>query len=477
LADLEHNVPNTTETIFECGSVSKQFTATAILVLAREGKLSLEDDVRKYIPELPVYDAPITIQHLLNHTSGLKDWGSVGALTGWPRTTRAYTNALAIHIITLQKRTNFTPGTQYSYSNSNYTLLTEIVERVSKKTLARFTDSVFFKPLGMTSTKWRDNFREILRGRAVAYSTSSDKYQQMMPFENVHGHGGLLTTTQDLLKWNLLLANPVFLGERVDRWRKKQGVLKNGKRLGYASGININDFNGQTEISHSGATAGYRGWLAFYPKQKLSIIFLSNDSRFDIGKYAQGIAKLFLGGPEEKPQKEIKYVPLASNEQQKWSGFYRQKGDANYFSLNVENGKMISDGTEVKAIHSDTLRLNSWVKLTWKKNDLLTINGAGDTSTYKRVPPPDLSATNLKSLVGSYYSEEAETTFKILADGTAIYYWRDPNTKEKLKPVFKDAFVNEDYWLLEFLRDKKNQITGATISVDRAQRVPFKKMN
>jgi CubicO group peptidase (beta-lactamase class C family) len=114
LADLEHNIPNTTETIFECGSVSKQFTATALLVLAREGKLSLDDDVRKYIPELPIYNAPITIQQLLNHTSGLKDWGSVGSLTGWPRTTRNYTNALALHIITKQKTLNFTPGTEYS---------------------------------------------------------------------------------------------------------------------------------------------------------------------------------------------------------------------------------------------------------------------------------------------------------------------------------------------------------------------------
>src|SRR5690349_6549341 len=123
LADLEHNTPNTTETIFEAGSVSKQFTATSVLVLASEGKLSITDDVRKYIPELPKYNATITIQQLLNHTSGLKDWGSVGSLTGWPRTTRVYTNQLALDIICRQKSLNFTPGSEYSYSNSNFTLL------------------------------------------------------------------------------------------------------------------------------------------------------------------------------------------------------------------------------------------------------------------------------------------------------------------------------------------------------------------
>src|ERR1700741_1105127 len=134
LADLEHSTPNKTTTIFECGSVSKQFTATAALLLVKDGKLKHDDDVRKYIPELPVYDSPIRVQHLLNHTSGLKDWGSVGAISGWPRTTRVYTNELALQIICRQKSLNFTPGAEYSYSNANYTLLVYLVERISKQT-------------------------------------------------------------------------------------------------------------------------------------------------------------------------------------------------------------------------------------------------------------------------------------------------------------------------------------------------------
>lgn len=215
LSDLEHNVPNTPETIFESGSVAKQFTAAAILMLAVDGQLNLQDDIRKFIPELPVYDAPITIQHLLNHTSGLKDWGSVGALTGWPRTTRVYTQALALDIMSKQTSLNFKPGSKYSYSNSNYSLLATIVERVSKKSLAQFTDSVFFKPLGMHHTQWRDNFREVVPDRAIAYSGHENNYQQLMPFENIHGHGGLLTTTGDLLKWNKLLETKTIVGETV----------------------------------------------------------------------------------------------------------------------------------------------------------------------------------------------------------------------------------------------------------------------
>ena len=169
LAEMEHLVPNTTETIFEAGSVSKQFTAAAILLLIQDGKMSVNDDVRKYVPELPQYDAPITIRHLLSHTSGLKDWGALYGLTGWPRTTRVYTQELSWDIVFRQKSLNFTPGSQYSYSNSNYVLLVLITERVSGKRFAEFTRERLFEPLGMKDTRWRDNHRDIITRRAVAY--------------------------------------------------------------------------------------------------------------------------------------------------------------------------------------------------------------------------------------------------------------------------------------------------------------------
>lgn len=225
LSNLEFPLPNTSETIFECGSVSKQFTAAAILLLVQEGKLSLNDDVRKYVPELPQYDSTITIQHLLNHTSGLKDWGALYSLTGWPRTTRAYTQQLSFDIVFRQKSLNFSPGSKYSYSNSNYVMLTLITERVSGKTLAEFTTEKFFKPLGMTKTQWRDNFREVVQGRAVAYSLRDGVFSLDMPFEDVHGPGGLLTTTADLLKWNILLDTNEIFSTQIAQQRVTPGLL------------------------------------------------------------------------------------------------------------------------------------------------------------------------------------------------------------------------------------------------------------
>ena len=295
LADLEHNIPMTPGTILESGSVAKQFTAMSILLLASEGKLSLNDDVRKYIPELPAYNSVITLQMLLNHTSGLKDWGSVGGLSGWERTTRVYTQELALQIMSRQLSTNFLPGAEYYYSNSNYSLLVSIVERVSGVSLADFTSTRIFKPLQMANTRWRDNFRTIVPNRAVAYRTVDGNYEQLMPFENVHGHGGLLTTVDDLLKWNALLETHAIGGDKVFQERIRCGRLNNGKDITYAAGLQISQFGGFKEIAHSGATAGYRAWLAYYPDKRLSVVLLSNDATFTPSGIGRQIANIFLG--------------------------------------------------------------------------------------------------------------------------------------------------------------------------------------
>src|SRR5262245_7837467 len=190
MADLEHDVPNGEETIFEAGSVSKQFTAAAVLLLAREGKLSLDDPVRKYVPELPDFPAPpgastagygvaapaaaggggLTIRHMLTHTSGLRDWGSVEDIAGWPRTSRVYTHAHVLDIVSRQQSLNFTPGTHWSYSNTGFNLAAIIVSRVSGKSFADFTRERLFAPLGMARTSWRDDYTRVVKGRAIAYS-------------------------------------------------------------------------------------------------------------------------------------------------------------------------------------------------------------------------------------------------------------------------------------------------------------------
>ena len=237
MADLEHGVPIRPDTIFEAGSLSKQFTAAAILLLARDGKLSLDDQVRNYIPELPDYGAPLTIRHMLNHTSGLRDWGGVAAIAGWPRTTRVHTHAHVLDIVSRQRALNFPSGTRYSYSNTGYNLAAIIVSRVSGQPFAEFTRARIFVPLGMTRTSWRDDYTRIVKDRAIAYSDESGGFSTEMPFENVHGNGGLLTTVGDLLRWTRNFSQPIVGDAAFVKEEQEPGRFNDSRQHNYALGL------------------------------------------------------------------------------------------------------------------------------------------------------------------------------------------------------------------------------------------------
>ncbi len=235
MADLEHHVANTPATVFEIGSVSKQFTAAAVLLLVERGKLALGDDIRKYFPEMPQYEHPILVQQLLNHTSGLRDWGEIESIAGWPRGTRVYTHAHVLEILSRQHELNYQPGEAWSYTNSGYNLSAMLVERVSGMSLQAFCRKEFFEPLGMNATQWRDDFRRIVPDRAIAYAQRRDEWRQDMPFEDIYGNGGLLSTVGDLLKWNRNLAGGAIHPE-VFAQMKKRSTLNNGAILEFWSG-------------------------------------------------------------------------------------------------------------------------------------------------------------------------------------------------------------------------------------------------
>ena len=303
LADMERNVPLTTNSITEAGSVSKQFTAASILLLEQQGKLSINDDVRKFIPELPDYGSPIPIRYLLHHASGIRDWGAVAAIAGWPRGTKAYTNDDALDIIIHQKALNHSPNEEFLYSNSNYTLLTIVVQRVSGMSLADFTRKYIFEPAGMTHTQWRDNYKRIVPGRVIAYSKNSDSlYEINMPNENAHGHGGLLTTTEDLLKWNEYYGSGKPGGAAFLSKQLATEDLNNGKPNKYGAGLFIGTLWGYDRIFHDGATAGYRALLENFPQLHLNIAFLSNTAEFNIAESIQLLNALFVPGTDHKQE-------------------------------------------------------------------------------------------------------------------------------------------------------------------------------
>lgn len=276
-AEMEHGIPITPATVFEAGSVSKQVTAAAILLLAERGKLSLDDTLQRWFPEIPKYAEPITLRHLMLHTSGLRDWGVVAMLEGWPRGTRDHRQEHALTIASRQRALNHPVGAEFSYTNTGYNLLAILVSRVSGSSFAEFTRKEFFAPLEMTSTSWRDDPFRLVRGRAQGYSpTASAGWRLDMPFEHVHGNGGLLTTVGDLQRWTDAIAAGRIGTPNVSKRMTEEGRLRDGSGAGYGGGLFLGDVYGVRAVYHGGATAGYRAFLARFPESDIRVSMLCN---------------------------------------------------------------------------------------------------------------------------------------------------------------------------------------------------------
>ncbi|MFC0686356.1 efflux RND transporter permease subunit [Novosphingobium clariflavum] len=294
MADLEAGRPIDADTMFEAGSVSKQFTGALIARLAGRYTLSYDDSIRRWLPELPAVYQPVTIAMLLHHTSGIRDWGALADLTGWPRGTREWSMDDAMALFVRQTKLNFAPGTEYLYSNSNYLLAARIAERAGGRSFSELAQAELFGPLGMTHTRWRTDFRDIVPRRAPAYSSDAGQWRLDMPFEDVVGPGGLLTTVGDMQRWNAALADPSA------SWAARMtvpGRLGDGTVVPYGLGLELGPVDGRPAISHAGSTAGYRAWLGRFPKDRLSVALLCNAGSINTEELGPQVAAQFLPAP------------------------------------------------------------------------------------------------------------------------------------------------------------------------------------
>ena len=441
MADLERNVRNTPETIFEAGSVSKQFAAAAVLLLARDGKLSLDDPVRKYIPEVPDYGVPLTIRHMLNHTSGLRDWGSVAGIGGWPRTTRAYTHAHVLDIVRRQRALNFPPGTRYSYSNSGYNLAAILVARVSGTPFAEFTAHRIFTPLGMSRTSWRDDHRRIVKDRALAYSEDEGSYRTLMPFEHVHGNGGLLTTVGDLLTWNHNFESHIVGDATFVREQETAGRFNDGREHGYALGLMVGTRHGLREVAHSGSTAGYRAHLTRFPDQRVGVAVLCNVSSGNATQYANSVAELYLADRiNTAPAVTATHKPTAA-ELIAATGTFRSMLNGEMLTVSAaDDGVRVARASYAAASGA---RFVSQGGSTWEitgPDSALMRDAYGSTEIYERVTTVTPSTAELQQLAGTYHSDDAETTLVVAVEDDELVLKRRPDTVIRLSPLYKDAF-------------------------------------
>src|SRR5580704_14408106 len=367
LANIEEDVPITPQTVFDIGSTSKQFTASSILLLEKQGKLSLNDDVRKYIPELPDYGHKITILHLLNHTSGLRDYLTLMELAG-TNTDSVTTDEDALALIARQKALNFAPGSDYLYSNTGFFLLSVIVKRAGGKTLREFAAENIFEPLGMTHTQYRDDHTALLANRALAYEPKEKKdgYTLDVSYFEQTGDGAVHTSVEDLLKWDENFYSGQVGGKEFLAEIQEQGKLNSGKVLDYAKGLFIADYRGLHTVSHGGAWGGYRAELLRFPEQHFSVGCLCNRRDANPSRRAHQVADIYLGSmmkpkeekkaaEREKPEK--KEIPRTAEQLQIYTGDYWSGELGVTYRLAITDGRLkvagMLDGGG--AMHTSTL--------------------------------------------------------------------------------------------------------------------------
>ncbi len=480
-ADLERDTPITSNTLFDAGSVRKQFVAAAILILADEGKLSLTDDIRKYIPELPDYGRTITVDHLLTHTSGIRDWQPLLNLAGGDPT--------AMTMILRQRELNFNPGDEWSYSNSGYVLLPEIVTRVSGTPFAEFVQKRVLEPAGMKSTTYRDDPLFLIKNRAIAYTKEKDRWKMDMYLGNERGGAGaLFTTAVDLVAWQDSL-NANRLGAFVTAKLMEPAILNNGRKLSYARGQQIEPFRGGGQlIWHSGGAAGYSALSGRVPQLRLSIAITCNQDGTARSAFAGRIFNLFLpaGSINENPPPSNPNAVTTGDLSGRVGMFFEEKtGQALRIQINNNGQLTIPGGGPLVPLAADRFKnqrttpffmSEAEFELHYPSPDRIELKTKdGIVSHYRRAQAWTPTADDLKALAGVYRSDELTATFEATPTKDGLNVRANYANTIEFKPAEKDTFqVNQS--LLRFRRDSTGKVIGLDYSNPLLRKVKFRRL-
>ena len=465
LADLERGTPLSPAAVFDIGSVQKQFVAAAVLLLVEDGRLSLSEDIRTYVPELPDYGHTITVNHLLTHTSGIRDWPGLLSMSE--------EGVDVMTLITRQRGINFAPGEELSYSNSGYVLLKEIVARVSGDSFAEFARRRLFEPLGMTSSAYVADIMQAEGERALAYEKDGAGWKPHMRLGNDRGGGAVVSNVGDLLIWNDALTNG-RLGAFVTAKLQEPTQLNNGRKLTYARGLTVTTIPGGPLVSHSGGAAGYSAWLGRFTDHDLSAAVLCNFEPVSATALAGRVADLFLPpiDPDSKPAGPVAApdVEVAGR-----AGLYLADDTGDALRLNVSNGRLvIVAGPPLVAVSTErfrpprpslSYRSEDAFELIFHSNDEFDlVSMEGETTRYRRARPVTPTAAELQALDGRYGNDEIGQVFEVLAgtDGLLFRFERTPERSLELKPVARDTYMRDGQGVavVRFLRDANGEVTG-----------------
>jgi CubicO group peptidase (beta-lactamase class C family) len=472
MSNLEYGVPLDSASVMESGSVAKQFTSAAVVLLQHDGKLSLDDDIRKHLPEVPDFGATITIRMLLTHTSGLRDQWGLLALTGNPPTMQVHTLPLILHLVSRQRELNFPPGSEYLYSNTGYALAAMIVQRVSGVSLAAFSRQRLFEPLGMTDTQWRDDFERVVPRRATAYDWRGASYAQNMPFTNVYGNGGLLSTMRDLLIWNEALSTgTVPGGKALVEQLETRGRLTGGQTIAYALGLTHGTWRGHREISHGGSTAGYRTYLTRFPDARVSIAVWCNVSNANPTALAYDVAARLL--PAREPA--TTETAVDSVQGQPLVGRYRNPATDAVLDVGLRPTGLTANGLPVRKQEGALVAANG-ARMRFDPSTsprrLQTIDSDGVSSEWVELVAE--SPANVGEFAGRYKSPELDVVYEIRLEGSQLSLVFPPTPAQRLNPLYPDGFSAGNQ-TLRFYRDPAGRVVGFRVMAGRVRNLRFER--
>jgi CubicO group peptidase (beta-lactamase class C family) len=496
-ADLEHDIPISPASVFYVGSVSKQFTAFAIALLAQQGKLALDDDARKYLPELPDYGTPITIRHLIHHTSGLRDYNTLVALAG-KRNDEAFDNQVILEIAARQKELNFKPGTQFLYSNTGYAMLALIAERASGQRFSALAEASIFKPLGMSDTHFHEDLTRIVKHRADGYAPKpGGGFRLNTPYNERAGAGGLYTTVGDLSKWDQNFYDGRVGGMQLIGQMNTHGKLSSGQELDYAFALSVRSYKGLKIVEHGGALGGYRAALTRFPDQRFSVACLCNLGTINPDGLVKQVADIYLAdqfsgagagaGAAASTSAPVKFIELPEPELREKTGGYRDPVTGDVWQLSLQEGRLVANdfGIPVQLAPLSATRFRSVA--TSFEMEIEFHRSQAQRPWAMRVmiedqPPVECEATplvtpspaQLAEYAGNYFSEELNVTYKIKVEGDKLFYQFARAPQMSLSPMIKDTFAAGSFQL-NFLRNSQQRISGFTINAGRVRNLRFVK--
>jgi CubicO group peptidase (beta-lactamase class C family) len=496
LANLEYGIPVTPETVFDAASLSKQFTAFAIVLLVQRGDLDLDEDIRTYIPDVPDFGEMITLRHLIHHTSGLRGTLNSLAMAGW-KVGDVVSREQIMKMIRSQRELNYRPGDEYLYVNTGYLLMVEIVERVMGQAFDEWTKTHIFAPLGMNNTFFHADFEQVVPNRAYSYHESEeDSGAFKKSLNNIYfvGPSGLLTTVADLVKWVRNFDDARLGGRGAIEQMHERGVLNNGETLPYSYGQFISEYRGMDRISHEGSIAGFRTCIARFPDQALAIIVLSNAAFTRPGRLASRIADLYLTeGSEEAADSVVDEITVDPAIYDDYAGRYELQGDdimpaGGIVLIRTEDTKLLIRPTgipedELSPLSETSFRVaGEGVTVSFERNRSGAVSGLvvrfrDGVQHAIKMKPYRPREEQLSDYAGDYYSDELDTTYTIEVADDRLLATHRSNEAISLTPVEPDAFEGDAWFLrqLQFTRADTGRVVGLIATSGRVRNMRFEK--